>query len=173
MQAKDKFFQNTKIFKILRDSEFKFNEPFLKQYYSADGSQKFKLSIMKCVRNKLVDSPPVDRIKNKNEEKLETNLMRAKSTIFELAYCNNWDFFFTGTLDKKKTNREDLASFNEKFKKFVFNFNHKYHCKIRYLIIPELHSDLKSWHFHGFVCGIPEDRIYQFKIGDKMRQANC
>lgn len=151
MQAKDKIFNNSKIFRVLRDSEYKFNEPFLKQYFASDGTKKFKLSIMKCVKNKLVECPLTERKLNKNEEKLETNLMRAKSTIFELAYCNKWDFFFTGTLDKKKTNREDLKQFNNKFKDFVYLFNKKYNCKIRYLIIPELHSDLKSWHFHGFL----------------------
>lgn len=152
----------------MKDKEYKYNEPYLKQYFASDGSQKFKLSIMRCVKNKFVESPSTERELNKNEEKLETNLMRAKSTIFELAYCNQWDYFFTGTLDKTKANREDLAKFNEKFKKFIFNVNHKYNCKISYLIIPELHSDLKSWHFHGFLFGVPEDRIYQFKIGDKM-----
>lgn len=169
MQGKEAIFRKSKIFSILKDTEYKFNEPFLKQYFASDGSQKFKLSIMRCVKNKLVDSPTYERGSNKNTEKLETNLMRAKSTIFELAYCNKWDYFFTGTLDKKKTNREDLKTFNSKFKDFVYLFNKKYNCKISYLLIPELHSDLKSWHFHGFLAGVPEDRIYQFKIGDKMR----
>lgn len=123
---------------------------------------------MNCVKNSMVEVPILYQ-RNKNTEKLDNNLQRAKSNIFELAYCNHWDFFFTGTLDKKKCKREDLSNFNKKFKTFIFRFNKTYNCKVSYLLIPELHSDLKSWHFHGFVFGIPKDRVYQFKIGDKMR----
>lgn len=168
MQALQKKLISYKNFRIIKDRGILFNEPFLKLYQASDGTKKYKISVMKCVKNKSVEMPSTEHEQNKNNEKLENNIIRAKSTIYELAFCNQWDFFFTGTLDKTKCSREDLSSFNDKFKKFIFNVNHKYHCKISYLIIPELHSDLKSWHFHGFVQGIPEDRIYQFKIGDKM-----
>lgn len=50
---------------------------------------------MKCVKNKLVECPSTERVLNKNEQKLDNNLQRARAMIFELAYCNQWDYFFT------------------------------------------------------------------------------
>ena len=160
---------NKKIFHILKDKEYLYNEPYLKEYVSSNGQKKYKLTIMNCVKNKFVESPSTERKLNKNTEKLDNNLQRSRTVIYEYAYCNKWDFFFTGTLDKTKANREDLKTFNKSFKVFVSNFNRKYNCKIRFLIIPELHSDNKSWHFHGFISNIPGDRIKEFHIGDKMR----
>lgn len=153
----------------MKDREYLYNEPYLKEYISANGSKKYKLTVMFCVKNKMVESPSTERVKNKNEQKLDNNLQRSRATIYEYAYCNSWDYFFTGTLDKTKANREDLKEFNNSFKVFISNFNRKYNCKVKFLIIPELHSDLKSWHFHGFLSNVPSDRIIEFKIGDKMR----
>lgn len=159
-----------KFLQVLRDKELIYNEPYLKEYISSSGAKKYKLTIMKCVKNKLVESPKsVEKTKNKNTEKLDNNLQRSKATIYEYAFCNKWDYFFTGTLDKTKANREDLKEFNNKFKTFISNFNRKYNCKVKFLIIPELHSDLVSWHFHGFLANVPKDRIVQFQLGDKMR----
>lgn len=145
---KQKLNFNSKIFSILKDKELLFNEPFLKEFSNCDGSKKYKITIMRCVKNSLVECPSSTRLKNVNAEKLDNNLQRSKATIFELAFCNKWDFFFTGTLDKRKANRENLKAFNEQFNDFIKSFNRKFKCKISYLIIPELHSDLKSWHFH-------------------------
>lgn len=153
---------------VLYDEPFLYNQPFLKEYISADGNSKYKLTVMKTVRNKLVEHPPVHRSAI-NTEKLDNNLQRARSKIYEYAYCNSWDFFFTGTLDKTKASREDITSFKSRFHSFICNLNRKYNCKIKSLLIPELHSDLVSWHFHGFVSGIPASRVVEFHIGDKMR----
>lgn len=95
MQQLQKNLSKYKNLCIFKDRGLLFNEPFLKQYISSDGSTKFKLSIMKCVKNKLVECPSTERVLNKNEQKLDNNLQRARAMIFELAYCNQWDYFFT------------------------------------------------------------------------------
>ena len=146
-----------------------YNQPFLKQYVSSEGLVKYKLTVMKAVKNKNVDADSFSCSVHVNDEKLDNNLQRSRSTIFELAFCNSWDYFFTGTLDKNKCSRDDLTKFRSKFNDLIYRLSKKYTCNIKYLLIPELHSDGKSWHFHGFVSGLPTDRIYQFKIGDKMR----
>lgn len=156
-----------KFFNVLKDKEYLYNEPFLKEYIAEDGQKKYKLTIMRCVKNKLVESPSFEKIKH-NDFKLENNVSRARDIIYQLAYCNKWDYFFTGTLDKTKHNREDIKEFKKAFKIFVSNFNRKYNCKIKFLLIPELHSDLVSWHFHGFLANIPCNSLAKFKIGDKM-----
>ena len=103
-----------------------------------------------------------------NSEKLACNVSRTKSKIFEYAFCNPWDWFFTGTLDRKKYDRTNLEKFHKTLTKWVYNYNRKYNLNIKFLFIPELHSDGKSWHIHGFLYGLPESHLVLFKIGDRM-----
>lgn len=100
-----------------------------------------------------------------NDKKLRQNLFRARNTIFEYAYCNEWDYFFTGTLDQKKIARDDLSEFEKKFSQMVRDERKKGY-DIQYLIVPELHSDLHSWHCHGLLKGLPSSSLRNFK-GEK------
>lgn len=103
-----------------------------------------------------------------NEFKLDNNITRSKSVIFEYAFCNPWDWFFTGTLDSSKYNRSDLDKFHKDFTKWINNYNRLKGTNIKYLIIPELHKDMVNWHFHGFLMNLPESHLHQFRIGDRM-----
>lgn len=145
---------------------FLYNEPYLKEYCSPYGQKKYKLTFMYCIKNKEIETS-TERC-SKNNQKLESNLQRSRSKIYEYAFCNKWDYFFTGTLDKTKANREDLRGFKKSFNLFIKHFNRKYNCNVIYLLIPELHSDMKSWHFHGFLAGLPDRCVKKFYIGDKM-----
>lgn len=98
-----------------------------------------------------------------NDTKLRKNIMRARNTIFEYAYCNSWDWFFTGTLNSQKVARDDLGEFEKRFSQMVRDLRKKYLCDIQYLIVPELHSDLENWHCHGLLQGIPFNRLSHFK----------
>ena len=103
-----------------------------------------------------------------NDEKLQESLCRTKSTVKELALCNPWDFFFTGTLDPDKYNREDIEVFRKTFTQGIRDYNKKHCTHIKYLFIPELHDDGKSWHIHGFLYGLPVSHLKRFCIGDVM-----
>lgn len=105
-----------------------------------------------------------------NDVKLENNICRAKSVIFEYAFCNPWDWFFTGTLDSSKYARDDLEKFHKVFTKWISNYNRLKGTDIKFLIVPELHADMVNWHFHGFLMNLPESHLHQFRLGDKMGQ---
>lgn len=96
-----------------------------------------------------------------NDDKLDCNLSRARSTIRELILCNSWDYFCTLTLCKEKYNRYDLNTFQHELSAFLHNYNRR--CteneKVRYLLIPEMHKD-GAWHMHGFLTGIRPSDIY-------------
>ena len=100
--------------------------------------------------------------------KQNCNLSRARSTVFELAYCNRWDWFFTGTLSSDNGDRSDLNDFRKKFTQFIRDERKRLNCDIKYLLVPELHSDMKNWHFHGLITGIPAGELVQFQLGMKM-----
>ena len=99
---------------------------------------KYKVIWSKAVRKKgfqPFDDSADDKendIPQVNTEKLSNNISRAKSLIFEYAFCN---------------------SYVKALGKFINNYNTNYHSKIFYLLIPEQHKD-GAWHMHGLISGI-------------------
>jgi hypothetical protein len=83
-------------------------------------------------------------------ERLDNNISRAKSVIFELAACNEFQHFCTFTLDKSKRDRFDLKTFRRDLAQLIRNINRSRPEweKIKYLVIPENHKD-GAWHLHG------------------------
>jgi len=102
-----------------------------------------------------------------NDEKLECNISRAKQKIFEYALCNDWEWFSTFTLDKKKYNRYDLEKFRKDFSQYIRNYNTKNNTEIKYLVIPETHKD-GAWHMHGFLTGLPVEHLRQFTLKEHL-----
>lgn len=156
----------------LKDIKYKHDQTILKVYGYGD-NKKIKVIRMNCLRTAGVedDSYFYALRGTVNEGKLEESLIRTKQKIFELAFCNPWDYFFTATLDQKKYDRTDLEKFHKDLTQWLRDQGKKLGCKIAFLLIPELHKDGKSWHMHGFVHGLPADYLHQFKVGDVMGKA--
>lgn len=156
----------------LKDVKYKHNQTILKVYGYGD-NKKIKVITMKTLRNEGVeDENDIGRMRCAvNDEKLQESICRAKAKIFEYAYCNPWDYFFTATLDRLKYDRTDLEKFHKDLTQFFRDYGKKYGIKIDFLLIPELHKDGKSWHMHGFLHGLPVEHLKQFKIGDVMGKA--
>lgn len=149
---------------IFNNSLYNYNVAILKEY---NGS--YKLQLHKVVRSagfELKNSVYTEK-NSVNDEKLDCNISRAKSRIFELALCNPWDYFITVTLDAKKYNRNDLEKFRKDFSQYIRNTGKKYNCKIHYLLIPEEHSK-GGWHMHGFLKGLPAEELREFKLSEKL-----
>lgn len=102
-------------------------------------------------------------------EKMREAKSRARARIFELAFCNEWQWFFTGTLNSQKYDRTNLNKFHKDLTQWLRDYakNRKI-PKIDFLLIPELHKDGKSWHMHGLLRGLPVECLHQFRIGDIM-----
>lgn len=102
-------------------------------------------------------------------EKMREAKSRARARIFEIAFCNDWDWFFTGTLNPEKYDRTNLTKFHKDLTQWLRDYakNRKIQ-KIDFLLIPELHKDGKSWHMHGLLRGLPVEHLHQFRIGDIM-----
>ena len=117
---------------------------------SLDGESWRLVHMKRSVRQSGVFEPT--RSRNVNEEKLETNLIRARSTVRDLAYCNKWDWWCTLTINKEKRDRNDLKAYRKAFKRFVSDLR-KQGNPIRYLLVAERHKD-GNWHMHGFLAGV-------------------
>jgi len=159
---------------LLKDTKYKYNQ-FILKVYGVGEDRKIKLIHMNVLRTKGVEcDDDFVRASNRgmvNDEKLAENILRTKSKIFELAFCNPWDWFFTATLNKNKYDRTDLKKFHKDLTQWLRDYNKKHGISIKFLLIPELHSDGKSWHMHGFLYDLPVGHLTRFQLGDRMGKA--
>jgi hypothetical protein len=129
------------------------------------GGRGCKLTLFKALRTKGFEDVDVERPKKGtvNDKKLDQNISRARSEIFELAYCNDWQYFTTFTIDKTKFGRYDLEKYHKSFTQWLRNYNKKFGIHIKYLTIPEQHKD-GAWHEHGFIMGLPIEHLRLFDV---------
>lgn len=100
----------------------------------------------------------------KHDSKLDASLSRARKNVFSLAMCNDWDYFFTGTIDSLKFDRFDLDGFSKSLAQYTRDLSKKYRSKVQYLLVPEKHKD-GAWHIHGMVRGLPDPVLSPFVRG--------
>jgi len=98
------------------------------------------------------------KIEKLNTEKLDNNISRVKSTVIELALCNDWEFFITLTLDPVKYDRHDLDKVVKDFNQWCRNERMKGY-PMQYLLIPEHHKKDDAWHLHGLMKGIDLEQV--------------
>lgn len=92
------------------------------------------------------------------KRRFESSISRARARVRELAYCNPWDYFATFTLAEEKQDRFDLRQFVKDFGNWIGNYNKKYKCSLKYIIIPERHKS-GAWHAHGLLSGLAPDSL--------------
>lgn len=114
------------------------------------------------------DPPSTDEDPDDEVKREACNLSRARSTIYELALCNDWEWFFTFTLDPAKYDRTDLKKFRKDLSRFIRNYRTKKKVDVKYLLVPEQHSDGESWHMHGFLMGLPESHLRLFRLDEHL-----
>lgn len=108
------------------------------------------------------------------EGKKDAAISRAKSVIYQVAVCNDWEYFVTFTIDPEKFDRYDFRPFYKAFAQWIRDYRKKYGCKIEYLLVPEQHKD-GAWHIHGLMRGMPQDHLSKFIHGihpEKLVQGN-
>lgn len=99
--------------------------------------------------------------------KLDNNVSRARSKIWEYAMCNDFEYFVTFTLDKKKKDRYDLDAFISTLSRFIRNQRALTGFDIQYLLVPERHQD-SAWHMHGLMKGIDPKDLNPFSLSDNI-----
>ena len=87
------------------------------------------------------------------------NVSRLRSTVYDYAVSNKWEYFGTITLNGKYCPRDDISIAYKKLSKFLDNYKQRYSSDFQYLILPELHADRKTWHFHGLFSSMGEDIV--------------
>jgi len=101
----------------------------------------------------------IEKLQKKDLERFDNNISRAKNTILEISLCNNWDYFVTFTINQKKYNRQNLGVYYKKFSQFIRDYRKGTGNLIKYLIVPEMHKDGKSYHLHGLMADMEKRDI--------------
>ena len=108
----------------LKDREYKYDQTLLKVF--GDGEhKKIKLIRMNCLKTCGLEIDKVLKAERgtKNDSKIIESTLRSKSKIFELAYCNPWDWFFTGTINPNKQDRTDLELYHKQLTQWLRDYN--------------------------------------------------
>lgn len=148
----------------LQGRKYRSNFGIVKKYTD----EKFKLIHMRACRERglLCASKYVEK-GTKNLSKLDNNITRARSAVYELSACNEWDLFVTFTLNKEKYDRHDLKKYIKDLSQFLRDKRKKYGANISYLLIPERHKD-GAWHMHGFMAGVPAVALRAFTLKERL-----
>lgn len=138
--------------------------PYLRdQYYLKQIGDKLQLTRLNYVKESGWECDEKEQrmcARDVNDNKLLRSLQRSKTAVFEYAYCNEWDYFFTGTISPDKFDRSNLAGFKKGLTQFFRDCRKRYNCpNLQYLIVPEKHADGVNWHVHGLLKGLPESEI--------------
>lgn len=99
------------------------------------------------------------------ERSLEMSRRRAKARVRDLALCNEFDYFFTWTIDPELLDRYDAKAIYRKLRIFLTNAVRR--KGLAYLVVPEYHAqkdgeDKPAIHLHG-LCNLGSVRIERAK----------
>lgn len=94
--------------------------------------------------------PRTDYSKSVNPTTRNDSIKRAKDKIFDIAYCNEWDYFITLTFNPDFINSYDPMLVNKAFRNWLHNMVKRY--QMVYLAVPELHKSGRI-HLHLLARG--------------------
>lgn len=134
---------------------------FLKNY----GNNIYRLVYVRNCRKKGFEE--VDKKTKEYDKKnksAECSLARSISHIKDLALCNDFEFFATWTVNSQLCDRFTLDKVVESMKKDLKAYQRKFK-DFKYLYVIEKHEK-GSFHFHGFIKGVPESEFILYTKDD-------
>lgn len=96
-------------------------------------------------------------LRENEDASLRRSTRRSKNKIKEIAYSNNWEYFFTLTFDPQKVDSYDYDMVTSKLSKWLQNQRSK-NKNMKYMVVPELHESGR-YHFHGLFANCENLRL--------------
>ena len=128
--------------------ELKEKENYLKEYYGND-TEKAEQEIEKL------------RYKRRSTSAYSST-QRTKKTILEYLLSNDWEYFCTFTFNPRLVDRTDFYEVSRKLSKWLQHLKEIYAPDLMYVVVPELHEDKKSYHFHAVMSNIGKLQLSPF-----------
>ena len=79
---------------------------------------------------------------------------RTKQAVYSHARANNWEWFVTYTFDPEKIDSSNYDEVYKSISKHLKNIRLRHCSDMKYIVVPELHSDGKKYHFHALMSNI-------------------
>lgn len=128
--------------------ELKEKENYLKEYYGND-TEKAEQEIEKL------------RYKRRSTSAYSST-QRTKKTILEYLLSNDWEYFCTFTFNPRLVDRTDFYEVSQKLSKWLQHLKERYAHDLMYVVVPELHEDGKSYHFHAVLSNVGKLQLSPF-----------
>lgn len=106
-------------------------------------------------------------VENDEKERFKSAISRAKSDIFDVAMCNEWEYFGTFTISPEHYDRYNLKEYHKAFSQFIRDERKRTGNKISFVLVPERHKD-GAWHEHGLISGLAPDDVRLFSNDDNI-----
>lgn len=156
-------YNGTSQIRYYRNSIAKKERTYQDQYdmaYTKDGGYVFK-------KKRVVDTTPTEKIETENiiiqksersdseiERSGKNSMNRAKNKIYELARANEWEWFFTLTFNPQIVDSTCYDRVKNIVSEYFHSMRKRYSKDLKYLVVPELHTDGKKYHFHGVMSNV-------------------
>ncbi len=102
----------------------------------------------------VLDVPPKQRTISdspSSSTKRSDNVKRAKDKLFDLIYCNDWDYFLTITYDPDAVDSYNVSEVMQKTARWLNN--NVIRRGLRYVLVPEYHKSGRV-HCHALINGV-------------------
>ena len=108
-----------------------------------------------------------DRTAEAEEHCKNVSLSATKNRIYNIARSNTWDWFITLTFKRDNIDASDYDVVTHKLHYYLNNLQKRKCPDLKYLIVPELHTDKTNYHFHGLISGAGNLRFCFSGLFDK------
>ena len=141
------YYCNSSIFRKPSETEEKFNESFdeFLDLLGVNDESELEKEKRMLLLELLAEAEKDETNKEKN---IERCIRRAKDRIFDIAFCNDWKYFVTLTINDEKINALNVKEVMKKLNKFLNNMQQRH--GLSYIIIPEYHESGRV-HCHGLI----------------------
>lgn len=102
-----------------------------------------------------------------SDRSANVSMNRTINNVYGLSRSNKWEWFFTLTFNPLKVDRTNYTECQKKLTKWLNNMRQRYAPDMVYLLVPELHKDGKSFHFHGLFSNIGNMPLFDSGKRDK------
>ena len=126
--------------------------------YISDSRIIYRLYSFDLVTNR-PSSPRSENHNQTTEGKRQINLHNKKISLIGYGLCNQWQYFFTGTVDPKKYTASDFDTVS-KLISSAFRDMRRRDSSVKYCFIMEKHKN-GNFHAHGF-CNLPDQFVLPY-----------
>lgn len=109
-------------------------------------------------------SKEMDSYLEKLNRSLSSSANRSKNKVYEYARANDWEYFVTLTFDPKKIDSTDYDLVTRKVSQWLKDMRKEYAPDLKYMMVPELHSDGKKYHFHALMSNIGDMKLVKSNV---------